>query len=254
MNRNIEFILTKINLGMLENREYKINTIMVLLFDSSIVLVTLILLLVLEQVSSITNWTINQYILFILFALVNGKIAFALTFRNFNQLLLSGDFAMYLNKPISPFLFLLTQQFNGANMLSLLIIAFPLAIGFSLLQEYVLLAWIIFFIGTIQCLTLFWSVELTSFFAKNNEFISRPTKRLVWFFEEYVPLFFKNTSFFSLLGLIPSVIFSFLAVEVARGSFEYVYLLYYAIPTIPLFALLSYVMYKKGIEKYEAFG
>ncbi|MCH8519807.1 MAG: hypothetical protein LAT82_03560 [Nanoarchaeota archaeon] len=55
IQRNFEFISTRFKLGLLENREYKINLVMVLLFDTSILLASFILLMILEQISGVTS-------------------------------------------------------------------------------------------------------------------------------------------------------------------------------------------------------
>ena len=254
MNREINFILERFKLGLLENKEYKINLLMVLLFDISIILATLTLLLVLEKNTNITNWSSFDYVVFLTLALFNGKINFAITFRGFSQTLLSGDFNLFAIKPISPFWFLLSQRFNGANTASLIFLVTPLLITLTLFKENILLGYLILIIGIIQCTLLFWLIEIIAFYVKDTNFIAVPVRRITWFFEEYVPAFFKGTSFFYLLGLIPSVIFAFLTTEIFNNSFQYIFLLKYAIISIPIFIILNIKIWKNGIKKYEAFG
>ncbi|MCH8519808.1 MAG: ABC-2 family transporter protein [Nanoarchaeota archaeon] len=192
--------------------------------------------------------------MFLAFALLNGKINFAITFRDFKQVLLRGDFNLFLIRPIHPFLFLFSQRFNGANLLSGIVIVLPITILLSLFFEHIILGWILFIIGVIHCTVLFWFIELVAFFLKDNSFISTPIKRATWFFEEYVPLFLQNTSFFNILGVIPSVIFAFLAVDVMNGNFEYLFLLIASVISIPILSFFCIILWKFGIKKYEAYG
>lgn len=254
MNRNIDFIFEKFKIALLENREYKINLVMVLLFDISILIATLTLLLALEKTANITNWTSSEYIFFLILTLFNGKINFAITFRGFSQTLLSGDFNLFAIRPISPFLFLLTQRFNGANLASLIFLVTPLMIVLSLFKENIFLGYLILLIGIIQCTLLFWLIEIFAFFVKDADFVAIPTRKLTWFFEEYLPTFFKNTSFFYLLGLVPSVVFGFLATEIFVNNFQYLFLIKYSLISIPILIVLNIILWKKGIKKYEAYG
>lgn len=254
MNRELDVIYTKFKLGLLENKEYKINLLMVLLFDVSILLASFVLLIILEQISGITSWGVLEFSMFLAFALLNGKINFAITFRDFKQILLSGDFNNYVNKPISPFIFLVTERFNGANLLSGIVIVLPVTIVLSIFFEFTLLGWLLFIIGVVHCTLLFWFIEIIAFFLKDNSFIAVPIKRATWFFEEYVPLFLQNTSFFKFIGVIPSVIFAFLAVDVMRGNFEYLFLLIASTISIPVLILVCIIMWRGGIKKYEAYG
>lgn len=254
MNRELDVIYTKFKLGLLENREYKINFFMVLLFDFSVIIVLLLFLLILEQTSSVANWSVLQYFLFIVSTLFAGKFYFGLTFRDFNRILLSGEFNMYVAKPVHPFSFLLAKNLNGANSLSLLIIVFPLISIVLFFFEYTLFAWMILVLGVFQALVYFWLIELTAFVFKNNYFISYPMKRTLYFFEDYVPLFFQNTRFFAALAFIPSVIYSYLVVAVASGNFEHLYFLYISTIMMVLFSVLCVMMWKRGVKKYEAYG
>lgn len=254
MNREINFLYTRFKLGLLENKEYKINLLMVLLFDISIIFATLTLLLVLEKTASITNWSNFDYVLFLMLALFNGKINFAITFRGFSQTLLSGDFNLFAMRPLNPFLFLFSQRFNGANTASLLFLVTPLLITLTLFKKNILLGYLILTIGIVQCTLLFWFIEILAFHVKDANFIAFPTRKLTWFFEEYVPAFFKNTSFFYLLGLIPSVIFAFLTTEIFTNNYQYLFLLKYSLISIPILLILNIVIWKYGIKKYEAYG
>ena len=78
--------------------------------------------------------------------------------------------------------------------------------------------------------------------------------RTNWFLEDYIPLFFKNTSFFRFLGLVPAVIYSFLTVSTLKGDSEYLYLIYPTFIAIPILAIICVILYQKGLKKYEAYG
>lgn len=253
MNRNLNFILTRLYQGILENREYKANFYMVLLFDSMAVLTMTALMILIESVSSISGWNSFDFFTIVIFTLFNAKIIYGITFRFFNQFLLTGDFNMWITKPISPFYMMITKNMNGANIISILFIILPLVLYLSFIQTgNIFLGWLIFIIGCIFNVFLAWCIELSGFFFKNNTFIRDPIYRTNWFLEDYYPLLFQNAFFFNFIALAPSIITGFLSVSVMKGDFTYLYLLIPPIIATPILGILSYYLYKKGL--YEAFG
>ena len=171
MNRNLDFILTKFKLALLENREYKMNLYSVLLFDSFAVFGMMVIYLVIEQVSNISGWGFKDFLLLVLLNALTGKTAFGLTFRYFHKTLLSGDFNLYLTRPNSPFTFMIMQNQNGANIVSLLFLILPIVFILTLFYDAILFGWSVYFIGLIFYILLLWIIELSSFFIKENSFI-----------------------------------------------------------------------------------
>lgn len=254
MNRELDFIFTKFRLGLLENREYKINLIMVFLFDTMVISAMVVLYLLVESVINISGWSVFDFLTLTLTMLLNAKIIFGTTFRFFNQFLLSGNFNLWLTKPVSPFSFMITKNMNGANLASFLFFLFPLVFIISLFQENILFGWLIFIIGNIFHLLLSWCIELTSFFIKENSFIREPINRTNWFLEDYIPTIYQKAFFFNFIALAPSVVYGFLTISVMKGDFTYLYLIKPTLNGIPILAILCIILYKNGLKKYEAFS
>ena len=254
MNRNLEFIYTRFVLALLENREYKANLIMTFLFDISVFFATFTLYMILEQTTTISNWTVLHYITFFALALLNGKIVFMFGGRQLEQEILLGNLNSVLTKPISLWAYILTLRFNGAVLFSGLFLSFSLVIIVLYVQNINVIILTVMIFGILYSLLIELILALLSFFIIRTDIVGVPIRRTIWFFEDYLPLFLKGAPFFRFLGIIPSVIYAFLVVELVRNNYTYLYLIHYSIFSAILLIPTAILLYVKGVQRYEAFG
>lgn len=253
MNIFLNTFYTKIKNSLLEIKEYKINFYTILISDIIWGAVTFYLLIILNSLGNIVNWSFWSYILFILFVKLNGKFIYSFSGRRFNIGLLKGHLNLYLTKPINPYFYFLTLRCAGPNLI-LIPIFFILIILIFIFKLFNPLGFLIFIFGTFFTLVFFSLFEILSFFIKENTQIKNSIMKVNYSFERYLPPFLENTSFFYIIGIFPAVINCFLAIEVSNGNFQYIWFLAYAIPTCLIFFLLCIYIWKKGIQRYEAFG
>lgn len=244
-------------------KEYKTNIYLGLLSHLTFMIIISFTFFVLkQQFSEIFYWNLEEFILYLILMEL-FLFFFHPWFRGLKSDLLTGQFNGYLTKPVSIFL---NQSLSNLKLDTVII-----GLGYVLLLfgyfTYIvqdlnviraLITVLFSFIGGILLMSVRCTINSLAFFMKENGFLSE-----IYFgnftnvFSYYPVSFFKESSI-KYLGLIVAVIYyATIPTDFYFGYIGYSELFNYGIllfVMISILALSSFILWKKGLEKYEGYN
>ncbi|MEC8220658.1 MAG: ABC-2 family transporter protein [Nanoarchaeota archaeon] len=253
---HLQFLKESFIISMKTSKEYKLNTYFMITFDIVLVLAKLLAFyIILELVGDVIQWTILDYFIWYVLILIYWKFYWMHNLRGFSRLLLDGGLNQYLFRPLSPYLQINSNKMSFANFVSgILLLLLIYFIAFY--QEYsnYLFATGIMVLGFISFFLVRNTFEAFSFFGKNLNFVSNIYDEFDSVILRFTPRLFAETILRGVAFLFTGV-YGYFFVELMKGNFlEFnTYFKYLFLLTI-LFLIVFTFMWKKGLEKYEAFG
>jgi ABC-type uncharacterized transport system permease subunit len=254
--RSLNFLREAFVISMKISKEYKLNTYFMIIFDIVLVLAKLLsFYIILSIVGDVIQWTILDYFMWYVLILIYWKFLWMHNLRGFANILLKGDMNQYLMRPISPYLQVASNKMSFPNFVSgfILLICVYLV---GIYQGYTnfLLGSLILSIGLISFIIIRNLFEAFSFIGKNLNFISNIYDQFDSMILRFTPKLFSETIFRGAAFLFTAV-YGYFFVEILKGNFlEFnIYFKYLLILTL-FFLIIFIFMWKKGLEKYEAFG
>ena len=256
---HFNFFIEKNIISKQASKEYKINFYFMLLFDIILFFTTTTFFYVmLPFINLVLDWTIYDLILVYWLELLTWKILWSHNLRGWNNRLLNGELNNYITKPINPYFGATSQLMSWPNTLTGFFILFGSLFFMFTHQNYIypFFGFLVFLFGVFMFILYFNFFYSLNFFIKDtNNYIynlSRMPEGIVF---DYTPKFFESYKFGFFFFLVPSAIIGFFTIEVLRGNFDYFNIFY--LPILCLFFLLilgTYLLWKFGLKKYEAFG
>lgn len=183
-----------------------------------------------------------------------SKVKWFFSLQFLRNHLIAGDLNLYLTKPINIFLFENMRMISGVNII-FIPLSLLLFIGFVLYGNYnnILFAFLLLIIGSILEVIFINFIESTSFFMKDNRFLSNIGYKLIYTNEKFTPIAFEKLT--SLFYLLSTSIYGYFVIEILNNRFnQFFYFLPWIIRVYFILALFTYFMWKIGLKKYEAFG
>lgn len=254
-SKHIDIFITKVQIALKENTEYKINLwsaiITNIIYFSVIMIFYTAISPLLEE---ILGWTIIDFSLYLSMGLLLGKFQGIFTLKFLQRVLLKGDFNSILCKPVNSF-FYFSTQFRGMILVTLSIF---IMINFILILLYYNLSFLFlfYFLFSIVYTSLFFSLFMsTAFFMKENSLFLNIPRQLNNRIKEFTPKAFENYSFANLIYILPTASTSFILVEFLRENLEYLdIILKIVFPSFIVIVFGTYIMWHFGLKKYEAYG
>lgn len=253
--KHLEILLIKINLALKENKEYKIN-----LWNAFIINIIYVLVMSIFYISinplleGIISWSNQDFLLFLLLHLFMGKFLIIFSIKGLRFFLLSGEFNVILNKPINTF-FHISTQFSGPVFL--IFVTLFIITSIAIILEYMknVFLFLLFFVLSSVYLVIFFSFfNSFAFFIKNDSFMQEIPRKINNRLKEFTPNVFQKTSIYEYLFIFPSVFGSFILVEILKGKTYFFSYLYIVIISFFILSFGTYLLWKYGLKKYEAFG
>ena len=183
-------------------------------------------------------------------------------FRRLSDVLLSGNFNMFLLRPVNTFVhYMFSMAEIGTIIVAFVYLLLLLLYLIFLIPTFNLLLLVItFFFSFLGC--IFYAsfncfADSLAFFIKQNNFIRSTHFKINNAFAQYPAVFFENTPIKTFGMFIATSYFSAYATNFYFGyiSFEELKILFLILICM-IFVLfsLSFLLWKSGLEKYEAFG
>ncbi len=257
MFRYLRLSFTRIGIVIKETKEYKANLYSSALADISIFLSLIVFALGYKQISTLflLNWNLIDFISLYFVVNVMLKIFFILRIRNFRGFLLSGTFSTFLIRPFSSYFLTQLNSMKGMNVI-LFLFYFPIMLIYLISQGYsnIVQGLLFSLLGIIYAIILFNLLQSLSFFLKESSFLIRTyqiiDKRLL----EFTPAPFFNTNLEKILVLFPVSIYGYFVIEIFRNNFLILNYLNLILVSFLIIIILQIYFWKKGLERYEAFG
>lgn len=208
------------------------------------------------------GWSLEAFIFYLVF--LNGAKSFLAQFSSYKHLraeILSGRLNSLITKPkniLSQHIFNSSNLFGSFDLLfySILIITLLISNSYLITFDRLVLTFLFSFLGFVFHFLLFRTVESTVFFIKNNFFIEDFFVQPYRAFTNYPAVMFdgkiKNFAY-----LMPNVFYGAYATSFLFGYMNYLEFFKLSIilfTLVLIFGFLLLFFWKKGLEKYEAFG
>jgi len=211
--------------------------------------------------SNLFYWNMYEYLFFFLL-LETGLFIFTPWFRYLYRYLLTGEFNNCLLRPINPFInytFSSNKYFDFINaifyIMLLIIYIFFILPNLNILKFTI--TFIFFIIGGVMNTSTYCLIDSLGFFMKNNRQIKSTYFKASDVASRYPASFFKNSNIFYIIIFLANTYF---AIWTTDFYFSYINFQELIILFIPCFIVIfisiisSILLWKFGIEKYEAFG
>ena len=256
MNKSLNYLREAFIISMKISKEYKLNTYFMITFDIVLVLAKLLsFYIILSIVGDVIQWTILDYFIWYVLILIYWKFLWMHNLRGFSNVLLKGDMNQYLMRPISPYLQITSNKMNFPNFVSGFILLISIYLV-ALYQGYTnfLFGTLILIIGQISFIIFRNLFEAFSFIGKNLNFISNMYDQFDSMILRFTPKLFSETIFRGTAFLFTAV-YGYFFVEILKNNFTefFIYFKYLLLLTFVALFILMFI-WKKGLEKYEAFG
>lgn len=256
--KHVEIFFIKCIISLKENKEYKTQLWFVILFDTILFFMMMIFYIVYGNlVFEFLEWSSYDFMVFFLIQLLTAKVLWLHFLRYFSTRLVRGDLNQVLVKPVNSYFFTNTLQINGANIVTGIVLFF-IIVFFLIFGHYnnILLASLIWLIGTIFYIVYYNFFASLAFFMKSSDYIlDMANSKLNFVVEEYTPKLFLNSGFRWIAFLLPGSFYGFFTIEALKGRFD---LLFKFLPFILLFwtvlTLFLVIAWKIGLKRYEAYG
>lgn len=254
-NNFFEIFKERMRQGLKENKEYKANFYSILFFDIALLFVFMLFFQIYSSmIGSDLNWTSFDFVVYYLTLFFGSKIKWFFSLQFLREHLIAGDLNMHLTKPLNIFLFENMRMISGVN-----IIFIPLALILFIISvlygnyNHLFFAITLLLIGSIFEVIFINFIESTSFFIKDNRFLSDMGYRLIYTNEKYTPKAFEKLT--NIFYFLSTSIYGYFVIEILNSRFDqFFYFLPYIILIYFCFSILTYFMWKIGLKKYEAFG
>jgi ABC-type uncharacterized transport system permease subunit len=257
VKKTFNIILTKFNIALKENKEYKGNFWSSILADLGVFLSLYVFYLGYKNLGNdFLNWSSIDFLTYLIIINFFMRLYYLLRIHYFSKVLLSGKFQTYLTKPTSSYLLTWLDMVIGSNVL-LMPIYFVIGLLIIIYLGYsnILLGTLISLFGIAYTALVFNTIQSFSFFIKEMHHIIVTYFELNRKIQEFTPKPFLHTSFEKVAFLLPTAISGFFTIEAFNNRFDlfFQFLPYVGLSTL-FFLMLLYFNWKQGIKKYEAFG
>ena len=255
MNKNLDFVLTKIKITFKENKEYKFNLWSGIFTNIFIVLVLVLFWSVFSNLTSeIIKWDFNNFILYSVLTLAGTKSYFLFCIRRLNMFLISGELNLVLSNPINNILYLFFQKLTAQEL-----VIFPILITVSgilvlngVYTNY-LFAIFVFIFGMFFHSLVISTIECLAFFMKNNLFLYEFYSDLKYSLRHFTPKMYENLSF--AFYYFPTSFSGYFVIEILKGRTDLILSMSFNLFIISfIFILILIYLFKFGLKRYEAFG
>lgn len=257
VSKHLNIFYEKIILGLKATKEYKTNFWMMNTFDVFLFLARMTFFSSFGiLIYDIVGWQTSDFFLYLCFDLLSWKMLWLINLRDFAKRLLSGELNTYLIRPANSFFLSSIRFINGNNIISSFYL-FAIAIGVLMYYKYTFtpLAFIFMIFSWIYFMTYQTFFASFAFFMKKSELLLKPIEVLESTVSKYTPKLFESSPASTIIYLLPAAVQGFLMVEIIKGNIA---LLKSVIPILAssfiILILGTYILWKIGLKKYEAFG
>ncbi|NQZ84551.1 MAG: ABC-2 family transporter protein [Nanoarchaeales archaeon] len=257
LSRYFNFFITKIYMGFIEIKEYKVNTLIILLNDIIYMYITFIFINLFSNLTSyFDTWSNFDKFTYLILLYSGVRIMRYFLLRRFSQKLKSGELNLYLTRPLNPFIFAATNGINSVTVFS----TFPVIISFIYIiivgsYQNILLTILLHIFG-IFYFALILNVCMSFAFFMKEFFLGRfITDDLVPLSEKFTPASFSGNNILEMLFyLLPTSFYGYLCIELLKGNFIVLDYMFYGFLVFTILLVLLIIMWKFGLKRYEAFG
>lgn len=244
--------------------EFKVNLFNVLFVHIMQIFGFLIFGFVLiSNFGDIIGWKIEDYMVFITISTI-GYYFFAhnfIAFKYLHKKIVNGELNMFLFRPLNPLLQYILKTDFSVNVFILNSILYLSILEFYFdyeILKIIIIIPLLIFIGIVN-LIVYFLLESVSFFSLElgrtlRLFIEGTIDRKFLFF--YPANFFENSIYLMIVSIFPFAMYSLLIMPLLQGK-ENLYLetQITILLVILIFGTMAlHFMWKKGLEKYEAYG
>ena len=236
-------------------KEYSVNFWSVFVFDIVLFFVYLLFYSVILGISSeFLPWNFLDFILFYFSISLITKLTYFFRIKYFSSKLINGDLNVWRTKPINTFIAISMQNKDSAIYTTFLYI-FPLGYIFYIGDNSnYFLAFLLLFFSLIYYIFFIAFFQSLAFFIKRNEVFVKTSNQLHYLNEQFTPKVFEK-SLLVFLYFLPSALFGYFFIEFLNERFEEFFKYNLGIGLSFLFFIFgTYILWKVGLKKYEAFG
>lgn len=257
--RNLNYLITKLYLCLKSLKEYKIDLYFSLISNFVFLIVYYVFYIIFFNFIGILNWNNSDYLLFFVACWIGSLNSLNFSLRNFHKTLLEGNLNRYLCIPINKYLGACLDTTSGKNLFTVIlnVIVFVLIVFFVKYNVFLLLfSLLLLFVGSFSFAIITNFIFVFSFYFKGIHLLYNSFfKEVIYLNEKFTPVLFEKNIFKSFFYMLPSAFYGYFVIEVLKGNFDklLVYLPYFIILNL-LLIILTYLIWKKGIMKYEAYG
>jgi ABC-type uncharacterized transport system permease subunit len=255
--RYFNYFITKINLGLKEGKEYKVNIVSILFSDFGYMFVTYLFLTLFSDLSSyFQNWSNFDKFTYIILIYAGMRFMRFFMLWRFSRSLKNGDLNSYLVRPLHPYFFASTTAINGAVVFTTIpvLILFFFIIGISS-YENKLLSFLLHLFGTLYFVLILNVIQSLNFFMRDTFFYDFFFNQITPVTERFTPKAFEGNNFMeSFIYLLPTSFYGYMVLELLNGDFIFLNYVYLGLSSFMLFLFLLILMWKLGLKRYEAFG
>ena len=255
IQRHVDFMKQIYIQAFKQIREYPANFFSIFYFDIVLTIVYLLFYSVFQNLASLfLDWTYIDFILFLISISLVTKSMYFFIILGFRDKLLSGELNLWKSKPIHPFIGISSRSKDGAIYTTFIFV--PFLIFFCLYGDYenIFLGFFLLILSLIYYVVYIDFLESLAFIMKENSFMIRIGKDVAYLNERFTPKVFENSLLF-ILFYLPTALFGFYFIELVNGRYDYLIQHMFGIILFFLFFLFgTYVLWKIGLKKYEAFG
>lgn len=255
--RNLYFLYERYKQAFKENSEYKIN----LWSAIGINIVTLIIGFIFFDVYSnvlgndILDWNIKDFFIYMLITLAGSKSFHIFSLKRFNISLVTGKLNVALIRPINPFIYMSVSELRGPVLIvfPMLLLSIFLALFF---YDYAnVFFFFLFFVFGFFYFSMYNNIfQLLAFFMMNNIYYIDLASQTNGISRQYIPKTFDGFSF-NFFYFLPSSIFGYFNILILKDNIlDVLVFIPYLIGSFVLMLLISFLLWKIGMSKYEAFG
>lgn len=253
----MSYITTKFKISLKIALEYKTNMYAGLIVTTLFtILTTFVLFVINNNFNILTEWTRNEYLVYVTFLQGIGIFFGTLAFNNtLSRKLLSGHINNYLTKPLNIFkqylmdTLLIETIFIGIIYIILIPIIAPKNLN-------LLIGLTIAILGGILEVIIMKMMDSFAFFMKSN----RPLFKLVESgevtFRQYPASMFKNNVKY-ITYLFPITFFASIPTQITFGKLtgnQIINITIILISLITITSIITYTNWHYGLKRYEAFG
>lgn len=263
MRREFEYIFENLKIGFKSVIEFKVNLYSIILLSISHALIPLFFgYIIIENFGDVINWTFRDFFVFYFFQNVFYLLVSQILWKNMLKSLTSGDFQMFVNKPIHSMIMYLFYNRRHTPLIYLVIdfiVIFPILILYFQISIFYFMVALLFGILFSSLTISFFLVIITIHFYSYHfaAELMGSLKRGVNFFRNYPGVFFEKFQGYQLFFVMVSFAVSFFCVDIIK---------YQELPNMSLivisssmfliviFTIISILLWNKGLKKYEAFS
>ena len=257
--REFDYYLTLVGTRWLENKEYRTNLVMGFLSNFTMILSYVIFFGIIgELFLAQYGLGFRDYLLFFCLIAMGSFLWRFTANRTFYQLLLKGDLNKALTMPINPYIYQIPMALRG-SLMAFCVFWFIALIVVILLWHvtiYLLLGFVTFMLGFIFQTAILSFIFSLAFFMKKSEFIfSLYYHELNHVVEGFTPVPFLDSKLALLMVSIPSAVYGFVTLMTIKGDLSFLMnTIMVCIIGSLFFGTLTYINWRIGLKKYEAYG